>query len=253
MLFKSLFISSLATSAMAIYLPEDHYLVRDNSAALGGKCDCSGDNVRYNSSLAKDYICGDKRLGPSRLPNKLPLGTFVTGYDRFGGLSPNGFLGKWYNSTKTPDGGEGGWIYPEKYGFELDEEKLPIKANVDLMPGTLVDRFGYNTGRYISPATAPFSQRALHPQNLDNDVNKQFPNNYHVYNVTRMFTVQAGPIRPWFGQPGFGVQFFLGNGISVKDYLDNGHLVELKPEDLLKDGTGCGFAREGEDSVSDEL
>jgi hypothetical protein len=103
--------------------------------------------VRKNETLVKDYICGDKRLGPSRLPNKLPLGTFVTGYDRFGGLSPNDFLGKWYNTTEGPDGREAGWIYPEKYGFELDEEKLPIKANVDLMPGTLVDRFGYNTGK----------------------------------------------------------------------------------------------------------
>lgn len=146
MLFKSIFISSIVTSALAIYLPEDHYLAKA-PAIQEGSCNCSGDNVRYNKSLAKDYICGDKRLGPSRLPTKLPLGTFVTGYDRFGGLSPNDFLGKWYNSTEGPDGREAGWIYPEKYGFHLDEEKLPIKSNIDLMPGTLVDRFGYNTGK----------------------------------------------------------------------------------------------------------
>jgi hypothetical protein len=146
MLFKSIFISSIVTSALAIYLPEDHYLAKA-PAIQEGSCNCSGDNVRYNKTLASDYICGDKRLGPSRLPTKLPLGTFVTGYDRFGGLSPNDFLGKWYNSTQGPDGREAGWIYPEKYGFHLDEEKLPVKSNIDLMPGTLVDRFGYNTGK----------------------------------------------------------------------------------------------------------
>jgi hypothetical protein len=39
----------------------------------------------------------------------------------------------------------------------------------------------------------------------------------------------------------------------VKDYLDNGHLVELKPSDLVKDKTGCGFQREDDEAVSDEL
>jgi hypothetical protein len=153
MLFQSLFISSLLTSATAVYLPQ----VQQKNVGKDS-CDCSGDNVRYNASQTKNYICGDKRLGPSRLPKKLPLGTYVTGYDRFGGLSPNEFLGKWWNTTERKDWkgemSEAGWIYPEKYGFELDEEALPIKANVDLQPGMLVDRFGETTGKSKSATLA---------------------------------------------------------------------------------------------------
>ncbi|KAF4454442.1 hypothetical protein F53441_3069 [Fusarium austroafricanum] len=247
MLFKSLCISSLLTTALALYLPREETL--DDKV-----CNCSGVNVKYDASLAGKYICGDWRLGPTELPTKLPLSTFVTGYDRFEGLSPDAFLKKWWNSTQRADGrGESGWIYPEKNGFELDENEFPIKANVDLKVGTLVDRFGEPTGRYISPATAPFAQRALHPGNLNTGDNKEFPNNYRLYNVTRTFTVQAGPIRPWFGQPGFGVQFFLGNGITVKDYLDNKHLVEVNASSLIRDGRGCGYGTGRNADLSEEL
>ncbi|KAF5026341.1 hypothetical protein F66182_1549 [Fusarium sp. NRRL 66182] len=246
MLLKPLLLSSLLTLSPAAIIPQE-------KASDGKQCNCEGINVRENQTLRDTYICGDKRLGPRNLPAKLPLATFVTGYDRFGGLTPDEFLQKWWNTTDRGDGNEAGWIYPEKYGFELNEDLLPIKANVDLKPETLVDRFGENTGRYISPATAPFAQRALHPQNLDTGKNKEFPNNYHVYKVTRTFTVQAGPIRPWFGQPGFGVQFFLGNGITVHDYIVNGHLKELDASDLVRTGTGCGFDREEDGSVDEEL
>ncbi|KAF4964216.1 hypothetical protein FSARC_7850 [Fusarium sarcochroum] len=246
MLFKSLILSSLVTGSLAGFMFRE-------SPSKGDRCDCGGDYVRFNRTLTKEYICGDWRLGPVQLPKKLPLGTFVTGYDRFGDLSPDEFLQQWWNTTLRPDGNETGYIYPGKNGFHLDEDYLPIKAVINLKPGTLVDRFGYNTGRFISPATAPFSQRALHPANLIPDKNKEFPNNYHVYNVTKSFTVQAGPIEPWFGQPGLGVQFFLGEGINVKVYLDNGHLVELKPSDLVRDGPGCGFDREGDNIADGDL
>ena len=56
--------------------------------------------------------------------------------------------------------------------------------------------------------------------------------------------VIAGPIAPWFGQPGLGTQFFLGEGITVKHYIDNGSLKEIDPQELVRDGPGCGFERE---------
>ncbi|KAF4341876.1 hypothetical protein FBEOM_4193 [Fusarium beomiforme] len=214
MFLKSIFLSSLLATGLALYIPQEDITSKE--------CDCSGDLVQKNKSLQNIYICGDERLGPTALPINLPLSTFVTGYDRFGGLSPNEFLEKWWDNTMRPDGKRPiGWKYPFKNGFELDDDERPIKANLVLKPGTLVDRFGEPTGRFISPATAPFSQRALHPGNLNTGKNQEFPNNYHVYNVTESITVQAGPIRPWFGQPGHGVQFFLGEGIRVQDYIDN--------------------------------
>jgi hypothetical protein len=56
-------------------------------------CDCAG--TRDGGSNSKQYICRDARLGPSKLPRKLPLSTFVESYNRFGGLTPAQFLLTW--------------------------------------------------------------------------------------------------------------------------------------------------------------
>ncbi|KAJ4244265.1 hypothetical protein NW757_010624 [Fusarium falciforme] len=201
-------------------------------------CDCTGTSIKTNVSVFYDYICGDKRLGPRVLPRKLPLGTFVASYDRFGGLSPDDFLKAWWDEEK-------GWKYPDHHGFQLDADNKPMNASMILEPNMLVDRFGYATGRYISPASAPFAQRALNPQNLDTPQSSpEFPNNYHVYKVLKKITVIAGPITPWFGQPGLGTQFFLGEDVTVEHYLKDKSLVEIDPQELVRDGPGCGFERE---------
>ncbi|RMJ17468.1 hypothetical protein CDV36_002853 [Fusarium kuroshium] len=202
-------------------------------------CDCTGRFVKPDRSAYYTYICGDKRLGPRVLPRKLPLGAFVDSYDRFGGLTPNEFLKKWYNTTKN------GWNYPNHEGFQLDEGGRPMNASMTLTVGMLVDRFGDAGGRYLSPASAPFSQRALNPENLDTPQSfPEFPNNYHVYRVMKQITVIAGPIRPWFSQPGLGTQFFLGDKVYVRDYVRNGSLMPLDPASLVKNGPGCGFERQ---------
>lgn len=74
-----------------------------------------------------------------------------------------------------------------------------------------------------------------------------------MYNVTKSFTVQAGPIRPWFGQPGYGVQFFLGVGITVNDYLDNGSLVQLNASALIKESKECALGSGNTGLDSEEL
>jgi hypothetical protein len=70
---------------------------------------CSGTN--FNRSLLRDYICGDKRLGPTRLPTHLPLDTLFATYDRFGGLLPGAFLKLWTDPTITS------YTYPYPDGF----------------------------------------------------------------------------------------------------------------------------------------
>lgn len=112
-------------------------------------CDCTGTRIRTNVSVFYDYICGDKRLGPRILPEKLPAGTVMANYDRFGGLSPDQFLEKWWNETAN------NWIYPNLEGFLLDTEGKPMNASLILEPGMLVDRFGYATGKriYLSTCT----------------------------------------------------------------------------------------------------
>ncbi|KAJ4389637.1 hypothetical protein N0V93_007109 [Gnomoniopsis smithogilvyi] len=164
-----------------------------------------------NATLLDQYVCGDWRLGPVMLPTTLPpLATLLELYNRFGGLCPGDFLAKWWNAT----GPRGSWIYPEQTGFSLDQsageppEGRAIDGNLILPVGTLIDRFGAEkNGMYFSPAAAPYLQRALPPSNLDTPQDDpQYPYNYHVYRTLQPITVLAGPIAPWFGQRGQGVQ-----------------------------------------------
>lgn len=105
-------------------------------------CDCNGPHIKTNVSAYDDYICGDKRLGPKVLPKKLPLGTYVASYDRFGGQSPNDFLADWWDERE-------GWKYPKNNGFLLDAYGKPIKANFLVTKGMIVDRFGHAGGKHI--------------------------------------------------------------------------------------------------------
>lgn len=100
-------------------------------------CDCSG--TRNGGPGSESYICGDPRLGPIVLPQMLPLASFITTYDRFGGLTPGEFLAKWTDSS-------GNYAYPEQNGFQLDEDGDAINGTMVLQPDTLVDRFGSEFG-----------------------------------------------------------------------------------------------------------
>ncbi|UZP39076.1 hypothetical protein NXS19_006892 [Fusarium pseudograminearum] len=64
-------------------------------------CDCTG--TRDGGSNSKEYICRDARLGPLKLPRKLPLSTFVESYNRFGGLTPAQFLLTWTDEKEATD------------------------------------------------------------------------------------------------------------------------------------------------------
>jgi hypothetical protein len=121
------------------------------------------------------------------LPTKLPLSSEVYAYDRLGGLCPEEFLKKWYNVT--------GYIYPPQNGFQLNTANNPIEGNQTLAVGMKLDRFGSEYGSFLSPAGAPYSQRALPPSNLDTPAaDPSYPYNYHVYEVAQAFDVLSGPI-----------------------------------------------------------
>ena len=176
---------------------------------------CAGTNSTDNPNL---YICGDPRLGPVALPTALPLVSLAgdsSSYHRFGGLCPGAFLATYTSSSGT-------FVYPTQNGFALSTAGAPIAANTTLERGTLLDRFGSEYGTFMSPAGAPYAQRALPPTNLDAAPGSAYPFNYHVYEVLRPFIVLAGPIAPWFGQMGMGVQFQLT--VSVGTLVDQGIL-----------------------------
>ncbi|WP_161546294.1 TNT domain-containing protein [Pectobacterium parmentieri] len=90
---------------------------------------------------------------------------------------------------------------------------------IRLEPGSLVDRYGYPGGRYLSPAGTPYSMRAL-PPGTDSKP-------YTIYEVIKPISnVQESKIAPWFGEMGLGTQYLLPD--SVQSYIDSGHLREVK-------------------------
>ena len=123
---------------------------------------CAG--TAYNASLEQTYICGDYRLGPVTLPSRLPISDLVDDYKRFGDLCPGEFLKKWYYDVAAT------WVYPPLGGYLLNTDGLPIKGNVSLKVGWLLDRFGSEYGSFVSPEGAPYNQRALPPSNLNTPV-----------------------------------------------------------------------------------
>jgi RHS repeat-associated protein len=93
------------------------------------------------------------------------------------------------------------------------------KERKHLMPGEMVDRYGYEGGTFVSPRGVPYPMRALPPGT------NQKP--YHVYRVTKPIEVETGQIEPAFGEPGMGVQHELPT--SVAKLLRYGFLEEVPP------------------------
>ncbi|WP_370452750.1 TNT domain-containing protein [Kribbella sp. VKM Ac-2568] len=83
-----------------------------------------------------------------------------------------------------------------------------------MKPGTQVDRFGWDTGRFVAPNGTSIGARSLAPGTTDKP--------YKVFEVTNRLVVHAGLAQPWFGQPGMGTQYCLP--ASVGDLLDAGYL-----------------------------
>ncbi|EFY85044.1 hypothetical protein MAC_08927 [Metarhizium acridum CQMa 102] len=198
------------------------------------QCNCAGTT---NSGVdSAQYICHDSRLGPVVLPRKLPLATFISDYDRFGGLTPGEFLKKWTNENGT-------YVFPPQNGFQLNTDGNAINGTMILQAGTLIDRFGGEGGTFVSAADAPFSQRALPPSSLNTNASApNFPYNYHLYRVIQSFPVVGGPIAPWFGQPGLGAQFYTGGIGNIAYLINQGYLQREDPNVLIAGKKkGCVF------------
>ncbi|TWP44756.1 DUF4237 domain-containing protein [Lentzea tibetensis] len=172
---------------------------------------------------------GDARFGPDHLPRpwQQPVGPILAGYHRFGGLSPQKFLEKYWDATANS------WKYPPQDGFRLGPDNQPIKWVSELRVGRKLDRFGSEFGAFLAPAGSPYSSRAIPPQSL-NTFDPAYRCNYHAYRVTKSFKVWEGPIAPWFQQPGNGVQEKLdralvpGDGaLNVGWLITNGYLARV--------------------------
>ena len=162
---------------------------------------------------------GDRTLVPFRYQGQYEDEETGLYYNRFRYYDPN--TGNYLN--QDPIGLAGG--NPTLYGyvfdpntqidpFGLDCGKKKITAiapyyppndgalgkskRIFLMPGDKVDRFGNDTGKYLSPKGTPFEMRALPPNNTGK---------YNVYEVIKPFEVEASTIAPAFGKIGLGTQY----------------------------------------------
>ncbi|MEU8587275.1 TNT domain-containing protein [Streptomyces sp. NPDC048664] len=180
----------------------------------------------YRSS----YFCEDWRLGSSTLPTRGPVGNVLRKYDRLGGLSATRFLVRWWDPAG--DAGQGEWRYPADDGYEHNSQGV-IASPVVLHAGLRVDRFGNEAGRFLAPAGTKYGMRSIPPSSLDTS-DPRYPDDYHLYRVTRDVTVCAGPTAPAFEQPGLGTQYVTSSAFcpgiprtTVGDLVRNGTLVRL--------------------------
>lgn len=182
-------------------------------------------------------VDGDYRLGPEEInTDRVAALTKDWEHARYGQLSTSEFLRRWTD----PDTGGWRWDQVPDDGFavhEVDGQVVADRYEVELQPGTQIDRFGEAHGQFLSPDATPYEQRALPPSNLvprpgtPAAVTDAHPFNYYRYEVVKPFKVDAGGIAPAFEQPGGGIQFLLdsrhlGDVPGVPERLDVAWLVE---------------------------
>jgi hypothetical protein len=174
---------------------------------------------------------GDPRLGPEQLPVAGPVGRELLGYHRSGDLTDAQLLARYYGPTANS--GSPGWIYPPANGYVTTPDGKPVETTQTLGAGQDIDRYGSEYGSFLAPEGLPYASRSIPPSSLDGTPAAGC--NYHDYRVLKPFTVDAGPIAPWFGQPGYGWQYQLDNGLvpgaparlNVLWLVDNGYLARV--------------------------
>jgi Tuberculosis necrotizing toxin len=178
----------------------------------------------------QDYYHGDWRLGPSYLTRTGPIGRMLRGYYPQDDTSRYWFLGCYWQTSQQTN--LSGWWFPDNQGFVLRNGR-PVERPTTLRKGQLVDLFGSGRGNFLAPAGTPYVNRALPPTNLDRFSATDPAFNYHLYRVVTPFTVQAGPIRPWFGQRGLGLQYVTST--TIPNLITSQNLEEIIPSSRPSD------------------
>jgi hypothetical protein len=103
--------------------------------------------------------------------------------------------------------------FPPNRGFA----GMSIKQT--LQPGTMIDRFGTDAGRFVSPTGTPIPMRSLPYGAAEGP--------YGAFRVVKPIEVQGGSTAPWFGQLGGGMQYELPQ--SIQSLLRSGYLERVGP------------------------
>lgn len=101
--------------------------------------------------------------------------------------------------------------WPPNRGFLKDPSREVLK------PGTMVDRYGYNGGTFVSPLGTPATMRSLAPGTTAKP--------YKKFRVIKPLPVDSGMAAPWFGEAGLGTQYDLP--MSIEDAIKQGFIEEI--------------------------
>ncbi|RZS37147.1 uncharacterized protein DUF4237 [Herbihabitans rhizosphaerae] len=174
-----------------------------------------------------DHYFDDARFGPRKLPKNGFVGVQLRDYRRTGSLEAEQFLAEYHDQAT------GWWRYPPADGYVIGPDGQPTVSPATLRPGLFIDRYGSEYGQFLAPFGTPYANRSIPPQSLVSTPAGFC--NYRGYLVLKPFTVDSGPIAPWFAQPGHGWQYQLKaahvpgapSPLNVKWLLDNGFLLRV--------------------------
>lgn len=155
-----------------------------------------------------------------------------------------------FNQHHRPDGTYRTNQWPDNDGAVRGSER-----DVTLPEGTVLDRFGGEGGRFLSPMGTDgqpyhYRERAIFPDNAEVG--------YHVYVVSDPDGLPGtlADVAPALGQPGGGRQFTLPDDVNVQRLIDEGVIREVRvpPADgrVLPDSFGedRGDGSQNTDTVS---
>jgi Tuberculosis necrotizing toxin len=133
----------------------------------------------------------------------------------------------------------------KNWAFKWPDNNGALKPpeDVDIPAGELIDRYGATKGSFVSPSgTANLSSKTFDYSKYSHS-ERALPStpdesNYHVYLIVKPIAAEKAIAAPWFGEPGGATQYkFKGDDVSVQQYLDSGHLIEI-PVSKLKSQKG---------------
>ncbi len=112
-------------------------------------------------------------------------------------------------------------IYPPNNGAVGKKEEITLQL------GTLISRYGEETGRFAAPQKTAIEERSLSKELRDKG-------EYHVYIAVSTVKCFAGTVAPWFGQKGGGIQYRFEK--RVRELVEDGVLIEkdvqhIEPKD----------------------
>ncbi|WP_143192218.1 TNT domain-containing protein, partial [Paenibacillus helianthi] len=116
-----------------------------------------------------------------------------------------------FDNPKYYDQLTGDIKWPKNDGFD----GVPNKATLKI--GTRIDRYGFESGSFVSPEYISYEMRSLAPGTNSKP--------YHVYEVMKEIDALEGTIAPWFDETGEGIQFKLYT--TIQDLIDEGYLKEV--------------------------